>query len=227
MDAKNSAGVTWACDVGEGRRSCPGVVHLSSRHLFVSFAFWTQFDRDQAVTGLNNNQAPVSVFGRGTHVIPLADISEPRFSHALNLLEIYHGTSNKRYAIQSPRDPVHVWVYAALRERLAPDETPEAGFVSRAGALSTPLWGFAFTLVTAGLFSCAAAYAKPNSLHTGRGAWFLDLIEPFMYRIGFAGAQRSLRCRSWASFVGSLTGGDIPRSRRSSRLPGRGPPVDG
>jgi hypothetical protein len=185
-DRRDSPGLTWAADLGD-ERSVPAVIHLSEDRLFVNFAFWTQVDRDEVVRSLENNQAPEAVFGRGTHMIVLAEINELRFSHALNLLEIYHGERNRRYEIQSPRDSVHFWLYSALRERLAPATTPESGFVSRSGAISVPVWGLVIALVTGALFSFWAAIARPDPHNEGRAAATKDLIERFLYRIGFTG----------------------------------------
>jgi hypothetical protein len=179
-------GSIWAGDMGDDR-STPFVVVLADEYLYVNFAFFTNSGRDDAVCRLEHLETPDTVLGRGTHKLSLASIKELRFSSALRLLEIYHGPSNRRFEIQSERDPIHEWVYTALRNRLAPDAEPTAGSVSRTGAMFGPICGLVLALICSALFIYWAIEARADPHNVGMRAASKNFIERILYIIGVTG----------------------------------------
>lgn len=186
MSEVRSPGLIWAGDMGDDR-SMPSVVMLADEYLYVNFGFFTEAGRDDAVRRLKQFETPDTVLGRGTRKIPLTSIKELRFSSALRLLEIYHGTSNHRFEIQSERDPMHEWVYAALRSRLAPNEKPAMGSVSRMGAMFGPLCGLVLGLLCSAGFIYWAIDARADPQNVGLRAASKNLVETILYNIGVTG----------------------------------------
>jgi len=186
MSKFKTPGSIWAGDMGDDR-SMPFVVVLADEYLYVNFAFLTKAGRDDAVCRLEHLETPDTVLGRGTHKIALPSIKELRFSSALRLLEIYHGPSNRRFEIQSERDPIHEWVYTALRDRLAPDAEPTVGSVSRMGAVFGPLCGLVLALICSALFIYWAIEARADPQNVGLRAASKNFVEKILYSIGVTG----------------------------------------
>lgn len=183
MSGFSTPGPIWAGDMGDDR-SMPFVVVLAEEYLYVNFAFFSEAGRDDAVGRLEHLEKPDSVLGRGTHKIHLSSIKELRLSSALRLLEIYHGPTNRRFEIQSERDPIHEWVYTALRDRLAPDAKPTVGSVSRMGALLGPSCVLVLALICSALFIYWAIDARADPQNVGLRAASKNFVEEILYNMG-------------------------------------------
>src|SRR5262245_37893369 len=125
----NSPALTWTGDMGD-HTALYFVAHLDHDSLYISSGFLTQSRRDAAARRLEDQEPPAECLGWGTKRITLGEIRELRFCPALKTLDIVHGARRRRYEVHSQRDPIHLWLYSALRERLAPGTIPEAGTVS-------------------------------------------------------------------------------------------------
>jgi hypothetical protein len=195
-----SPGTIWVGATG-GRSLFMAV--LTEDHLYFRNECLGQATCDDAVHRLQRLESPEEVLGtQRTHKISLANINELRLSSALNLVEIYHGPSNRRFVIQSLRDPIHEWVYAALWERLAPDAQPKAGNASLSTALTNPIFALVLALVFSTGFIYWAMDAKANPHHEGVHSVRTNAIEKVLYKIGAPGtiaiaAVINLSCVTW------------------------------
>jgi hypothetical protein len=183
MDEFQARRSIWTGDMGDD----PFVVVLSDEHIYVNFAFFSEAGRDEAVHRLEQLETPETVLGRGTHKIALSSIKELRFSSALRLLEIYHGSANRRFEIQSEKDPIHEWIYTALRDRLARNAQATVGTVSRLGALFGPFCGLVLALTCSALFIYWAIDASADPQNFGLRAASKNFVESMLYNIGVTG----------------------------------------
>jgi hypothetical protein len=145
-------GAIWAGDKGDKAdppfikaTSEPFVAVLADEYLYMK-TFWRKAARDDAVRRLEDLETEETVLGSGADKIHLPSIKELRLCWKHNLLEIYHGPSNRSFKIRSDKDPIHEWVFFALWARLAPDVDSTVGRGSRRQALAHPLGWLAVVL---------------------------------------------------------------------------------
>src|SRR5262245_36151151 len=176
----DSGPLTWPGVIGADDPSyC--VVHLDDECLYIRHHFFTQAGRDAAARALQNDEHPGHILGPRATTIRLSDIRELRLSSALAVLEIYHGPSRKCFELRTEKEPIHLWLYAALWKRLAPNEIPRAGLLSRAAGLVAPSFFLFASLLAGACFTLVAALGVDPK---DAGGGLKVLIADFLCKIG-------------------------------------------